>query len=137
MINLLKVPRKQRQSREDIHRLLSQARVELCTHWMPSDPMIVAVVYRLLHPGDDDVDPIDMWEADCDNGTTTIACEECATVAELHGVGNLNKADTKRHVGRGEEFHRSKLACSVRSARKCEDNDREAEVVSIWKEAGR
>ena len=60
MISFLKVPREQRQSREDTHRLLSQARVEFCAHSMVSDVIIVAEVYGLLHPGDNDVDPIDM-----------------------------------------------------------------------------
>lgn len=104
MINFISVPREQRESREDIHRLLSQTKVDVCTHLTLSDPMIVAAVYRLLHPGDDDVDPIDTWEAGCNNsGTTAVACGECATVAEIHGFGTFVKVDTKRWLGRGED----------------------------------
>lgn len=102
MIDFSNVPREQRQSRDDINHLLSQARVEICTHLTLSSPLVVAAVNRTLHPGDDEVDPIDLWEAGCTNGITTVACEECATVAEIHGVGTHSKVDTKRYLGRGE-----------------------------------
>ncbi len=103
MISFISVPREQRQSREDIDRLLSPAKIELCTHTMLSHLMVVAAIYRILHPEDDEVDPIDRWEAGCNNGTTTVACEECATVAEIHGVGNFIKVDVKRFLGGGED----------------------------------
>ena len=94
---------KLRQSREDVQRTLSLARVEFCTHLMLSDPRIVAAVYEILHPGENDVDPIDAWEAGCNNGTTTIACEECESVAEIRGSGTHIQIDTKRYLGRGED----------------------------------
>lgn len=101
--NFLNVPREQRQSREDISHLLSLARVEICTHLMLSNPMIVAAVYQILHPEDDDIDPIDMWEAGCNNGTTTVACDECATVAAIRGADDFIKVDTKKYLGRVED----------------------------------
>lgn len=115
-LNFLNVPREQRQSREEIHCLLSQARVELCTHSMLSDPRIATAVYRLLYPGEDVVDPIDMWEAGCNNGTTTVTCEECASLAEIHGVGRFINVDSKRYLGRGESSTDSRwlAQCGVR-----------------------
>ena len=100
-INFTNVPLDQRQSREDIQRTLSIARIDLCTHLMLSDPRIVAAAHASLHPGDNDVDPIDAWEAGCNNGATTIACEQCATVAEIRGRGTSIQIDTKRYLGRG------------------------------------
>lgn len=102
MLNFANVPREQRQSREDIDLLLSQAKLELCTHYQLSHSTVIAAVYRLLHPEDDDIDPIDMWEAGCNNGTTTVACGECATIVEIHGASTFIKVDTKRYLGRGE-----------------------------------
>lgn len=102
-INFVKVPRKQRESREEVHRLLSRTRVEVCTHLMLSDPRIVAAAYRLLQPEDDDTDPIERWEAGCNKGRTTVACEVCATVAERYGYSTCVKVDTKRGLGRGED----------------------------------
>ena len=100
-ISFTNVPPKQRRSREDIQRTLSIARVEVCTHLMLSDPTIATAAHAILHPGDNDVDPIDAWEAGCKNGTTTIACEQCATVAEIRGRGTYIQVDTKRYLGRG------------------------------------
>ena len=59
--------------------------------------------HEILHPGDNGVDLIDAWEAGCNNGTTTIACEQCATVAEIRGSGTYIQIDTKRYLGRGED----------------------------------
>ena len=64
--------------------------------------MVVAALYRLLCPEEDVIDPIDMWEAGYNNGTTTVACGECATVVEIHGVQTYLEVDTKRYLGRGE-----------------------------------
>lgn len=68
---------KRRQSREDVYHLLAQAKIDVCTHLQLSDPMIVTAVYKHLHAGDDETDPIDLWEAGCINGTTIVGCEEC------------------------------------------------------------
>ena len=78
--------------------------------------MVVAGMYRLLHPEDDDIDPIDMWEAGCNNGTMTVACGECETVVEIHGVGTFIKVDTKRYLGRGKTSSDSswRARCGVR-----------------------
>ena len=100
-IKFTNVPPKKRRSREDIQRTLSLARIELCTHLMLSDPRIVAAAHAILHPGDNDVDPIDAWEAGCNNGTTTIACEQCATVAVIRERSTYIQIDTTRYLGRG------------------------------------
>ena len=102
-INFTNVSSNQRRSREDIQRTLSLARIELCTHLMLSDPTIVAAAHAILHPGDNDVDPIDAWEAGCNNGATTIACEQCATVAEICESGTYIQIHTKRYLGKGED----------------------------------
>ena len=116
MINFVNVPREQRHSREDVNRLLSQAKVAFCAHMTLAHPMVVAAVYRIQHPEDDEVDPIDMWEAGCNNGTTTVACEECETVAEIRGVGASIKFDTKRYLGAGKDSADSswRAQCGVR-----------------------
>lgn len=101
-IDFTNVPPKQRQSREDIQRTLSLASVEFRTHLMLSDPTMVAAAHAILRPGDNGVDPIDAWEAGCNNGTTTIACEQCATVAEIRGSSTYIQIDTKRYLGRGQ-----------------------------------
>lgn len=102
MIDFYDVPGKQRQSREDIDRLLSQSKVELCAHYQLSHPEVVAALYRLLCPQDDDSDPIDKWEAGRNNGTSTVACEECTTIVEIRGVNTYMTVDSKRYLGRGE-----------------------------------
>ena len=43
-----------------------------------------------------------MWEPGCNNGIVSVACGECATVAEIHGVGIFVKVDTKRYLDRGD-----------------------------------
>lgn len=63
MIDFNHVPREQRQSREDINHLIFQARIEICTYLTLSRPLAAAAVHRVLRPGDDEVDPVDMWEA--------------------------------------------------------------------------
>ena len=102
-INFMNVPPKQRQHSLDVQRTLSPARVEFCTHLMLSDPTVVAAAHAILHPGDNDVDPIDAWEAGSNNGTTTITCEQCTTVAEIRGSGTYIQIDTKRCLGRGQD----------------------------------
>lgn len=101
MINFLNVPSEQHQFREDVHRLSSQASVELWAFSTLSDLMVVAVVCRLLHPGDNGFDPICIWKAGC-NSTTSVACEECLPVAEIHGMGTFIKVDARRCLGRGK-----------------------------------
>ena len=112
------VPPRQRQSAEEIRRLLSRSKIQLCAHSTLSDPMIVAAVYRLLNPGDEDLDPIDKWGSGGDNSKTTVPCDECASFAEINGVQTSVSVDTRRYLGRGASVtDPSWLAqCGVRGA---------------------
>ena len=43
-----------------------------------------------------------MWEPGYNNGKVSVACGECTTIAEIHGVGIFVKVDTKRYLDRGD-----------------------------------
>ena len=62
-------------------------------------------MYRLLNPGDEDLDPIDKWGSGGDNSTTTVACDKCASFAEVRGTNSTVSVDVRRYLGMGESVN--------------------------------